>query len=252
MLPVASTYRLVLWSDVETEDRPVPATLAAGWLRAWLVEPAFRTEVSETLDSLMSGHRSTKGWMDERELNLFARPRIERALMTGELVLVERRPARPLPKLAQPVAEPPKMAEKESSAPTKTWIEFLVEDDAGTPVAGARYQAELPDGTKKSGVTGETGLVRFDGIDPGVCQFVLLDYDAAEVEAADEAKATETIEFELIAPSGKPIANVEAVVKLADGSEKKVVTDGAGRGRLTKVPKGEHEVFFSDLTLDHV
>ena len=252
MLPVASTYRLVLWSDVEKDDRPIPATLADGWLRAWLVEPAFRAEVDEVLDGLSAAHRSMKGWMDERELHRFALPRIERALRTGELVLVERRPAQPLPKLAQPVAEPLKPVEKESSAPTKTWIEFLVQDESGHPVAGARYQAELTDGSKKSGVTGETGLVRFDGIDAGICQFSLLDYDAEEVEAADEAKATETIEFELIAPSGKPIANVEAVVKLADGSQKKVVTDGSGRGRLTKVPKGEYEVFFSDLTLDHV
>ena len=253
MLTAASTYRLVLWSDVENDDLPVSPTLAAGWLRSWIRDPAYRSEVNEALEGLVAAHRSAKGWMDERELHFFALPRIERALMTGELVLVERPKDRgPLPKLAEPPPEEVKPTEKQSSGPTRTWIEFFVEDDSGDPVEGARWEAELSDGSKHKGVTGKTGLVRFDGIDAGICQFTLVDYDAEEVESADEAKPTEALEVELLSPSGKPIDNVEMVVKLKDGSEKKLVTDGSGKGRLPGLEKGEYEVYFSDLTLDHL
>jgi len=38
------------------------------------------------------GLAAVTGWMDERDLNTFVRPVIERALLSGELVLVERTP----------------------------------------------------------------------------------------------------------------------------------------------------------------
>jgi len=62
-----------------------------------------------------------------------------------------------------------------------TWIEILLVDEAGAPVAGEPYQIVLPDGqTAAEGTLDEKGFVRIDGIDPGTCQvsFPQLDMDA--------------------------------------------------------------------------
>lgn len=51
--------------------------------------------------------------------------------------------------------------------PKSTWIEFVLNDSDGRPVAGEPYRVTLPDGTVRSGKTDRRGLVCFTGVAPG-------------------------------------------------------------------------------------
>jgi len=59
----------------------------------------------------------------------------------------------------------------------KTWVEFVVVDMEGNPVGDHPYRVTLPDGSVNEGVLDKSGKVRFNGIDPGTCQFSLTDLD---------------------------------------------------------------------------
>jgi len=194
MLTAAHHFRLAYWDSVEDDDRPVPPTAAESWLRSWLVDPEHRAEVIEVYSWIGAGAARAKGWLDERDLNRFVKPAIERALLTGELVLVERAP---ISGWTPSIADEPREEAAASAAgagvldqakPTKTWIEFEVTDMAGKPVADVKYEAKLVDGTKKEGQTDAKGLVRFDEIEAGLCEFRLVDYDADAVESKDDAE----------------------------------------------------------------
>ena len=192
MIASARTFRLIHWRHTPKKFRPLPSGLAIGWARSWLRSPEHRAEVLEAFQWLQPGARPAKGWMDERELNTFVLPRIERALQSGELLLVERTP---VAGWTPPIQEEPKPVDKgKDTGPvtgTKTWIEFQVTDMAGKPVADVKYEAHLPDGTKKEGSTDKEGLVRFEDLDPGICDFKLVEYDGDAVESLDEAKRRE-------------------------------------------------------------
>jgi len=62
------------------------------------------------------------------------------------------------------------------------WIEFVLVDDAGNPVAGEPYTVDMADGTQQGGSTGADGKIRYDGIPEGNCKltFTQLDQDAWE------------------------------------------------------------------------
>jgi len=65
------------------------------------------------------------------------------------------RPALPLPPTA---------------AETKTWIEFrLLDETTDKPVSGVAFRIQLTDGSIVEQITDAAGLIRIDGIDPGVC-----------------------------------------------------------------------------------
>ncbi len=56
------------------------------------------------------------------------------------------------------------------------------------------------------------------------------------------------VEIELVDQDGKPIANQPFVIALADGSERRGMTDGSGRGLVAGVPAGQCHVTFPRLT----
>jgi hypothetical protein len=73
------------------------------------------------------------------------------------------------------------------------WIEIeLLSDDASkTPIARARYEVTLPNGSLVTGTLDAQGKARLDDIPPGECVVRFPDYDdpdpAGDVELADEA-----------------------------------------------------------------
>ena len=62
------------------------------------------------------------------------------------------------------------------------WVEIMLVDDAGQPIAGEAYEIKLPDGSIASGTTDEKGMGRVENVDPGSVDisFPELDKDAWE------------------------------------------------------------------------
>ena len=81
---------------------------------------------------------------------------------------------------AEEAPAPTKKPPKRSTAAEKTWVEFQLIDDNGDPVANAVYMATLPDGSIMEGSLDDEGLVRFEEIDPGQCQFTFPEIHAME------------------------------------------------------------------------
>lgn len=76
----------------------------------------------------------------------------------------------------------------------RTWIEVQLIDEADQPVAGEKYAITLPGGRVIEGRLNDAGLVRLEGIPPGICQvsFPKLDQDAwvaVEEESSDSSQA---------------------------------------------------------------
>lgn len=243
----SSRYRLASWDSLEDGERPVAAAFAQGWLHAWLTDPALRAEVADICDELDLPSLPSRGFMDERELHLFVRPAIERSLMTGRLVLLDRVKAGKLPQLEQPHDDPPPAPKPDDPKPTKTWIEFDVLDENGDPLADEKWEAVLPDGTKKNGKTDSKGVVRFEDIDPGLVEFRLPERDGDTWKSPKQIEETDFLEFDLVDESdtGVPIESWE--LKLADGKTRTGITDDDGHTRLESIVPGEVELTFTDL-----
>ncbi len=218
MRSLSGRYRLAPWDSVQAGERSVPPGAAAGWLIAWLTDPDLRAEVAAVCEELGLPPRFTTHGMDQRKLQTYVRPAIERSLSSGQLVLLERVKPRKLPTLEPPrEAPPPPSLQKDEPKSTRTWIELLVTDMSDQPVKDVNYEVTLPDGSKKSGKTDGHGLARFDGIDPGLCEFRLVDYDGDAVESLDEAgQRKKSAASAAAAPPPPPAALTDAAGEIAD------------------------------------
>ncbi len=66
----------------------------------------------------------------------------------------------------------------EENKDKKSWIEIVLEDEAGKPVPGEAYRITLPDGTTLAeGTLDEKGFARVDTIDPGTCKVTFPNLD---------------------------------------------------------------------------
>lgn len=63
----------------------------------------------------------------------------------------------------------------------KTWVEFELVDEDRSPVVDAPYRVTLSDGSIREGTSDARGLVRFEDINPGRCEFRWLDIDEPAV-----------------------------------------------------------------------
>ena len=62
----------------------------------------------------------------------------------------------------------------------RTWIEIVLKDNQGNPVAHERYRVKLPDGSMREGSLDGDGKARVDGIKPGSAQVSFPDRDGDE------------------------------------------------------------------------
>jgi hypothetical protein len=220
-----------------------------------LFDPGHRDEVIETLQSLAPAHPFSKGWLDDRDLNAYVRPRIERALFTGELVLVERAPMEGWKPLLQEPDEVEEPKAPEEPAPPKTWIEMVLQDADEEPLEGFRYRAVLTDGKVKEGKTDSDGKVRFEDIGAGIVQFRWVDLDGTTAVLDSEtaprtgqAPAVEMdfLEFQVVDQGGRGAPDRAWEATLPDGSKRSGRTGADGRVRLNAVPKGEVTLTFGE------
>lgn len=251
-LTTARPWSLVFWDEVAPNAQRVPVVFARAEIDAWLADPYRRAEVLEMWGQLGENHGRANSGRDWMELSRLVKPAFLRALDSGQLVMVtdEGNEAWRTSGLAEPedIAPPPPLAVEEPR-PVKTWIEFAVEDMAGQPIAGKKYRATLTDGTVKKGETDSKGLVRFDEIDPGLCEFVLEGLDG---DAWETAEGAEWIEFLVTDAEAKPLADVRYEVKLTNGQKKEGVTGKNGLVRFEGLKAGVCEFRLPDFDADEV
>ena len=234
-------WSLVLWKDVKPGARRVPPAIATAWIDAWILDPHRRSELFRIWEGLTGNRQHARGGMAPVDLQRTLGPRLRRAVESGELVMITEeggegwRGAVAAQRASEAAAPPP----AESPRPTKTWIEFLVEDMAGQPIAGRKYRATLTDGTKKTGQTDSSGLVRFDELDPGLCEFVLEGLDGNAWEEVDGAAGTDWIEFLVTDGEGRPLGDIRYEARLTNGTLQTGRTTKSGLVRFEGLPGGE-------------
>lgn len=106
---------------------------------------------------------------------------IIRSLGRGDLILVREQHAG----ISPGDVEPPEDEDDDDDIIEKLdWIEVLVEDEEHNPVPNVAYKIVLPDGSARTGRTNQHGIVRYDHIPSGTCDFSLVELDAEAWEQA--------------------------------------------------------------------
>lgn len=72
---------------------------------------------------------------------------------------------------------------EQEEAPS-AWLEIELVDEQDQPIAGEKYQVELPDGTIAKGTLDNKGYVKIAGFEPGNCQVSFPDIDTKTWEKA--------------------------------------------------------------------
>lgn len=75
--------------------------------------------------------------------------------------------------------------------PRPTWIEIAIVDGLGEPVRNRPYRLHLPDGSVREGELDDSGIIRFDDVDPGACRLELPTADDSEWDPKYEAESAE-------------------------------------------------------------
>lgn len=244
-------WSLVFWDEVEPANHRVPVAFASAEIDAWLADPHRRAEVLDLWGQLGENQSRMRAGRDWMEVARLVKPAFLRALDSGQLVMItdEGNEAWRSAPTVEPKEAPPPVLAAEEARPVKTWIEFAVEDMAGQPLAGRKYRATLTDGTVKKGETDSKGIVRFDEIDPGLCEFVLEGLDG---DAWETAEGTEWIEFLVTDSEGKPLADIRWEAKLTSGQKKEGVTGKNGLVRFEGLKAGVCEFRLPDFDAEEV
>lgn len=163
---MGAKYLVVRAVDLKPGEVPLQVSLALHIMERAIHYPVDIRQLASLSQGVMGG--VTRG---SSTVHL---PGILGALGRGEIVLLNRRSGVSAQESTQPesVTEQLKLAKQ-----VKTWVEMEVVDMEGNPVPNQRYLCALPNGQVQEGVLDSRGMVRFDGIDPGNCVFVLTELD---------------------------------------------------------------------------
>jgi uncharacterized protein (DUF2345 family) len=131
----------------------------------------------------------------------------------------------------------------------KTFLDVVVMDTDGKPLAGRAYKLQLPDGRTRTGNLGADGRLQETNIDPGTGLLTLLP-DKGEAIEASPPPANESLSFVEIVlrdDSGDPVGGQRYEIELPDGTKQTGVTDEKGVAVLHQIPRGDCNVTFPDL-----
>jgi len=186
--------RLARRLDVPKDATILPASFASSWLDGSLHDPEVWDEIMDDFLRATGLHVPDSFTMEDDDFEAYVRPRLEWALRSGELVLVETM-GEPIERYLRPAGaqlahddedvETESTSEKPKEEPKRTWveIEMVGGDDKGLP--GIRYRLKLGDGTTREGRTSESGIARIDDLDPR--DDVELSFPDLDQEAWDKA-----------------------------------------------------------------
>lgn len=179
------------------------------YLEGWLLDSEARATLYDVHATLF-GALATSGWgLGEEHLSL--RPLLRRAFERQDLVvLAPRRRNAVLP--GQPQVLPPLVPSLPPPPAVKTFIEIVLLDQDGKPVAGEAFRITMPDGTVQNGNLDRAGFARVDGIDPGVCDVQFPDIDRREWgKVVDLGVVRRNLGPDLALPSGAQGATAHVV-----------------------------------------
>jgi outer membrane protein OmpA-like peptidoglycan-associated protein/phage protein D len=114
-------------------------------------------------------------------------------------------------------------------------IDFTLQDDQGTALAGVKVKIHLASGEVIEAETDKDGHVHIDDKPPG----------SYTVEIPPGVGLT-TLSIKVEDPEGNPVSGARGTVTLSDGAEIPVMTDVAGEIQLTDVPEGEYTFKLDD------
>jgi hypothetical protein len=177
---------------------------------------------------------------------------LERALEAGDLVLL--REPRPRVEIRVPRPRPPAPAEPRPAKVIreKSFVDITVVDGDGTPLAGAKYKLQVPDGRTETGALGGTGQVYEGNLDPGTAFFTLVKDVGDPVPGEDPEPDAPTVyvSFHVIDQDGDPLPGVRYEIALPDGTSQTGTTDDAGGVFLSNVAAGACQLSLPDLPDD--
>lgn len=162
--------------------RPISSRVAMGILRRCLFDAgADLVRISRVANSLLSWSPHHSGGDIDRAHIL---DRLEDVLERGHWVLIEQAdPAlvarsAPLSSSETHASEVPVVSLSDlDRAEERHWIEVQIVDQQGSPVSGVSYEITLTDGQIRRGRSDHEGLLRFEGIPSGSCEFHLRETD---------------------------------------------------------------------------
>ena len=94
-----------------------------------------------------------------------------------------------------------------------------------------------------------SGLVRFDGLKAGLCEFRLPDFDAGDTF---DGAATDWIELFVTDAKDRPRAGIAAELVFKDGSTRSAASDESGLIRVERLKSGPVQVRFPDAEAERV
>lgn len=143
----------------------LPPMFPVGYLAGWLREPDAR-RVLVAMFTALHGPLELDPWASDEIVRRIG-PALQTAFERGDLVVLAAKRVNATP----PVRVVPVSAPPPPGLPTtpKTFIEIVLLDDRGQPLAGEPYRIVLPDGSIRTGTLDRDGFAREDNLDPGVC-----------------------------------------------------------------------------------
>ena len=153
-----------------------------------LADPFTRRSAADIFRTLKGG---SPGDLNSPEAAQSVLRAIQQAIAAGELIAVRRKgysdnTSQTSGGSSGSNSTPPSRRRSANSPPPsdnrpeKTWVEIRLVDDDGNPVAGAKYQLKITDGSVREGSLDDDGRCRVNGIDPGSCTVWFPDYDGRE------------------------------------------------------------------------
>lgn len=151
---------------------PLPWNAACRDLEDWSLDPAQHDLLRELHQAVFGAPLVEPAGVP---IHALVAP-LDEAFRDGRLVAWALRP-NAVTRPAALVTPKPQPLPKDTS---KTWIEIVLRDEDGVPVANEPYRLTLPNGERRSGTLDARGFARVDGIDPGTCDVTFPRIDGRE------------------------------------------------------------------------